>query len=103
MATDISFTVGDEVAPDLVTDFEHFISARWALTTTRRGRVLYGAVDHPRWPLHRVHDVAIDDTLITAAGYSAPVGEPYGLYSPGVPVRVGWLERVERSKRTEMP
>lgn len=92
--TDITFTVGDEIPPADVTDLEHFVSARWALLTTRRGRVLYGPVDHPRWPLHRVTDVEIDDALIEASGLPAPTGEPLGLYSPGVPVRIGWLERV---------
>ena len=29
-----------------------------------------------------------------AADLPAPIGEPLGLYSPGVPVRIGWLERV---------
>jgi uncharacterized protein YqjF (DUF2071 family) len=91
-STDIAFTVGDEIDPDAVTDFEHFVSARWALLTTRGRRVLYGPVDHPRWPLHRVGDVEIDDGLVTAAGLPAPQGEPYGMYSPGVPVRIGWFQ-----------
>lgn len=96
--TDIGFTVGELIEPHDVTDFEHFVSARWALLTTRGERVLYGAVDHPRWPLHRVIDVDIDDGLIVAAGLPAPDGRPYGLYSPGVPVRVGWFERVEEQR-----
>lgn len=95
--TDIAFTVGDEIPADEVTELEHFVSARWALLTTRMGRVLYGPVDHPSWPLHRVTDVEIDDSLIEAAGLPAPAGEPLGLYSPGVPVRIGWLERTETS------
>lgn len=94
--TDIGFTVGGSIAPDDVTDLEHFLSARWALLTTRFGRVLSGPVHHPRWPLHRVTDVEIADELIEACGLPAPVGEPLGLYSPGVPVRIGWLERASK-------
>ena len=101
--TDIAFRVGEQIAPGDVTEFEHFLSARWALLTTRRGQVLYGAVEHPRWPLHRVDDVEITDTLVTAAGLPAPAGEPHGMYSPGVPVRIGWLERAERARRQESP
>ncbi len=93
-STDIAFTIGERVPDDDVTDLEHFLTARWALLTRRRGRVWFGAVDHDRWPLHRVTDVEIDDSFVAAAGLPAPDGAPYGLYSPGVDVRLAWLDEV---------
>ena len=93
-ATDIAYTIGEPVAPDDVTDLDHFVTARWSLFTQRRGRLLRGDVDHERWPVHRIASHRIDQTLIEAAGLSTPVGEPHALASPGVGVRVAGLRRV---------
>lgn len=92
----MAFTVGDAIADDAVSDFDHFVSARWALLTQRRGQTLRGAVDHPRWPLHDVHDVEISGDVVQAAGLPEPAGEPLARYSPGVQVRVGWLQPAGR-------
>ncbi|NIR36846.1 MAG: hypothetical protein GWN79_09200 [Actinobacteria bacterium] len=75
------------------------MTARWALVTRRRNRLLYGRVDHPRWPLHRVEDVRIDQNVIEAAGLPSPVGEPLARYSPGVDVRVARFRRVDDGAR----
>ena len=62
---------------------------------TRRGRRLeYGPVHHPPWPLHHVHDVEIDEQVIRAADLPDPEGPPHARYSPGIPVNIGWLERI---------
>ncbi len=91
---DMSFTVGDPVDPDDVSDLEHFLTARWALLTVRRGRVVYGPVHHPRWPLRRAEDVRVEQDVIEAAGLPSPAGAPLALYSPGVDVAVAWFETV---------
>lgn len=93
---DMRFTVGERIPDDEVDDLDHFLTARWALVTTRLGRLLYGPVNHPRWPLHHVHSVEIDQNVIEAAGLPSPVGDPIGRYSPGVPVDIGWFETVDR-------
>ncbi|MEZ5372892.1 MAG: DUF2071 domain-containing protein [Microthrixaceae bacterium] len=90
----MSFVVGDEIAGHDVTDLDHFLTARWALLTRRGHRLLYGQVRHPRWPLRRVDDVHIDESLIEAAGLPTPDGAPRALYSPGVDVEVAWFETV---------
>lgn len=90
----MSFAVGDAIPDDGVSDLDHFLTARWALLTQRRGRLLYGQVHHPRWPLHRVEDVHIDQSVIEAAGLPSPVGAPRALYSPSVDVEVARLETV---------
>ncbi|MFJ9057778.1 YqjF family protein [Streptomyces sp. NPDC102409] len=69
---------------------EHFLTARWGMHSTFRGRSVYLPNAHPRWPLHRAELIACDESLVTAAGLPEPVGGPQSvLYSPGVPVRFG--------------
>ncbi len=87
----IEYGVGDPIVPD---DLADFLSARWALVTTRRGRPLYGRVHHPAWPLHQAIDPFVDEQLIVAAGLPAPSGALHTMCSPGVPVSVGWFEPV---------
>lgn len=91
---EMRFTVGERIPDDDVDDLDHFLTARWALVTTRFGRLRYGAVTHVRWPLHRVDGVEIDQNVIEAGGLPSPVGEPIARYSPGVRVDVAWFEPV---------
>ena len=97
-SADIEFTVGNPIPDDDVSELDHFLSARWALVTTRRATPLYGRVHHERWPLHDVTDVRIDQDVVEAAGLPSPEGAPIARYSPGVGVSVAWFERV-RSER----
>lgn len=90
----MGFTVSEAIEDDDVSDLDHFLSARWALVTRRRKQLLCGQVRHPRWPLQRVTDVAIGQTVIEAAGLPAPKGSPHALYSPGVDVEVAWFQNV---------
>lgn len=91
--TAIEMTIGDPV--DEPTDFDHWSSARWGLYSRGFGdRLMYAPVDHPRWSLYSATLDRLDDTLVTAAGLSAPSGEPRCLFSPGVPVRIGVPRRV---------
>lgn len=90
----IEVDVGRRLAAHEVTDLDHFLTARWALVTTRFGRLRYGAVDHPRWPLHEVTSCSVDQDVIEAAGLPSPVGDPLVRYSPGVPVELSWFETV---------
>lgn len=90
----LSFTVGDVIPTHDESELDHFLTARWALITKRRRQLLYGDVRHPRWPLRRVTDVQIDESVISAAGLPRPVGAPLARYSAGVDVRVAWLQTV---------
>ncbi|MFE5909515.1 YqjF family protein [Streptomyces wedmorensis] len=84
----ISVAVGERV--DEPTPLEHFLTARWGMHSSFLGRPLYLPNTHPRWPLHRARLVSLDESLLTAAGFPRPLGEPVSvLYSPGVPVRFG--------------
>ncbi|MEO6653955.1 MAG: DUF2071 domain-containing protein, partial [Ilumatobacteraceae bacterium] len=95
----IAFRVGAPIPASEISDLAHFLTARWALATTRRTQLLYGAVHHGQWPLHRIDDHRIDDQLVVAAGLPAPIGEPHAMYSPGVAVDLAWLQRIERIER----
>ena len=90
----MSFTVGSQIPADDVTELDHFLSARWALVTQRRSRLLYGRVNHPRWPLHHVHDVTVRQDVLESAGLPSPHGPPHAFYSPGVDVEVAWFSDV---------
>jgi uncharacterized protein len=84
----IEVRIGDPLAEP--SDLEHFLTARWGLFTTLRGRTGYVPNRHPRWPLHQAELVRCDADLVAAAGLPAPAGPPVSvLYSPGVPVRFG--------------
>lgn len=87
----VQLRVGEPVA---ATPLDDFLTARWGLHVARRGRVVYGAMDHPAWPLHAAELLDLDDGLVAASGLPAPAGPPRVLFSPGVDVRVGWPRAV---------
>ena len=70
---------------------EHFLTARWGLHTTSRGRAIYWPNEHQQWPLRAASVRAIDDGLLAAAGFGDLSGvEPASvLFSPGVEARFG--------------
>ena len=84
----ISYTVGEPIEGDALA---HFLSARWALSTTRRNRVRYGRVEHPRWPLHAAENPNVDESLIAAAELPTPTGPMHTMCSPGVAVQLAWF------------
>ncbi|PXA67743.1 YqjF family protein [Cryobacterium arcticum] len=72
------------VSGDALADF---LTARWALFTRVRGRTLRLRNHHEPWRLYAAELVALDDTLLAAAGFPglAGVRPPDSvLYSPGV-------------------
>lgn len=86
--SNIRIHVGEVIEePD---DLSVFLSARWGLYSKGlRGQVRYAPVDHERWTLHHAELLALDDSLVEAAGLSTPLGEPHVMFSPGVSVRIG--------------
>jgi uncharacterized protein len=94
VGADIRFRVADPLDDTDTGGLDDFLCARWALIAQRRRQLWYGRVDHPQWPLHRVDCVEIDQTLIDAAGLPSPDGAPHARYSPGVDVRIAWLDKI---------
>lgn len=91
--------VGEQVAPDEVTDLDHFLTARWALGTRFGRRLMWAEVDHDPWPIHRATVVDLDETLLAAVCLPAPEEAPVALWSPGVEVRIGRPRSVARTPR----
>ena len=72
-----------ELANDALAEF---LTARWALFTTRFGRTRYMRNHHEPWPLQRAEVVELKDSLVAAAGIHS-IGDRMPdsvLYSPGV-------------------
>jgi uncharacterized protein YqjF (DUF2071 family) len=88
--------IGDPIAPDAIDEFEHFLTARFALWTRHLGMLTYTRAEHARWPLHRAAATEIDDSLVAASGLPSPAGEPLVHYSPGVSVEIGGPRLVRR-------
>lgn len=63
-----------------------FLTARWALFTSIRGRTTHLRNHHEPWPLFDAQLVSINDTLLAAAGFVGLAQRPPDsvLYSPGV-------------------
>ncbi len=74
---------GEPIEPDATADF---LTARWALFTTRRGRTLYLRNHHEPWPLRAATLESLDDTLLERAGFPGLAGRAPDsvLYSAGV-------------------
>lgn len=86
--------VGARYLPEELTEFDHFLTARWALYGTWGRRLLMARAEHPPWTLHRARALAWQGSLIEATGLPAPHGEPLVHWSPGVGVRIGYPHRV---------
>ena len=91
-STSIRVSIGQPIeSPD---ELSVFLSARWGLFSRGIGKgVRYAPVDHETWPLWTAKLESLNDTLLTAAGLSAPVGVPHVMFSPGVSVRIGLPRR----------
>jgi len=85
--------IGDRFSDAELDERDHFLTARWILFSgSGRTRRLARAC-HPPWPLHRAEVVAVEDSLIEAAGLPGPSGVPLAHFSPGVDVTIGPPER----------
>jgi uncharacterized protein YqjF (DUF2071 family) len=94
-ASTVAVRPGDPIAPEEVTDLEHFLTARWRLFShAGKGSLRYADVEHPPWPLQRAVVEQWDETLFPAAGLPSPAGEPLVHFSRGVEVRIGRPRRV---------
>jgi uncharacterized protein YqjF (DUF2071 family) len=95
--SDVRVAVGEPYDPAELTDFDHFLTARWILfSSAGRGgqRRRFARAAHAPWPLRRASAVSVDDGLLRAAGLP-PVAagvEPIVHYSEGVDVRIGMPE-----------
>ena len=66
-----------------------FLTARFGMHGTFRGRSIYIPNTHEPWPLHPASLHEVDDGLVAAAGISVSGAPESVLYSPGVRTRFG--------------
>lgn len=84
---------GAPFAPDELTDFDHYLTARFRLWTTLAGAPRRMQAYHPPWDLRRATVRHLDDTLVTAAGLPTPTQDPLVHFADGVEVRIGLPQR----------
>ena len=90
--------IGDPLAPDAVGEFEHFLTARFALWTKHLGVLTYTRAEHGRCPLQRAAVTEVDDSLVSASGLPSPQVDPIVHFSPGVSVQIGSPRPILRAK-----
>ncbi len=68
-----------------------FLTARWGLFTTRRGRTIFLPNEHEPWPLRTAELITLEDSLLEKAGITGIAGRKPDsvLYSSGVTTRFG--------------
>jgi uncharacterized protein YqjF (DUF2071 family) len=67
---------------------EHFLVERYILFTFRKNRLYQGRVHHTPYPLQSAKLLAIDETLLAAAGVERPDVTPLTHFSGGVNVEI---------------
>ncbi|HUP17406.1 MAG TPA: DUF2071 domain-containing protein [Acidimicrobiia bacterium] len=86
----VEIEIGDPYLPHELTDFDHYLTARWTLYGTWGWKLLMARAQHAPWPLHQARVVVLEDGLVGAAGLPAPTHPPVVHWSPGVDVKVGY-------------
>ena len=96
---DLTLRVGAQV--EQPSELERFWTARWHLFSPapqalppRRIELDVTTVAHPSWPLRRAEVVALEGSLLEAAGLPTAAHPPTALYSPGVATRFAPRERL---------
>jgi uncharacterized protein YqjF (DUF2071 family) len=86
--------VGAALPAPAVNTLEYFLCERYQFYAHRRGRLQRARVHHAPYSLNRVEHVAVDNSLLAAAGLPCDGARPPDLFSPGVDVEVFGLEDV---------
>jgi len=81
--------VGERYAPEELTAFDHFLTARWVLFSSAGGHQRFARAAHAPWELYRARATEVHDELLSAAGLPTTTDAPLVHYSPGVKVRIG--------------
>ena len=89
--TDITIEPGERYQPNELTDRDHFLTARYRLYTTSRGRLRHAQIEHAPWPLARAKLAEIRQTLFQRAGLPSPQGAPLVHYAAEISVKIGRL------------
>lgn len=93
---DASWRVGEPLARAQAGSLEHFLTERYCLYTTHRGRVLRGRIHHEPW---RLREATLEargyrSTMIEAMGIAEPEGAPLLHAAETIEVEAWGLEGV---------
>lgn len=101
--TDLTIEPAELYQPSELTDRDHFLTARYRLYTTSRGRLRHAQIEHPPWPLARAKLIQMRQTLFQSAGLPVPQGEPLVHYATEISVKIGRLIYTEVSWPSSNP
>ncbi|MBO0732061.1 MAG: DUF2071 domain-containing protein [Acidimicrobiaceae bacterium] len=88
MTYDIAAEGGDALLPEMITPFDHYLTARFTLWN-RYGRLLLRTdVVHPPWPLRTGRVLDLRQELLGSHGLPVPGHPPLVHVSDGVDVRI---------------
>ncbi len=90
----VKIRVGEPYDDAELSDFDHFLTARWRLYSAHTDGLRSALAEHDPWPLHRAEVLDLDDQLISAAGLAQPDSEPIVHWSPGTEVRIGYPHKL---------
>ncbi len=89
--TDIVVQPGDPYQSTELTDHDHFLTARYRLYSTSRGRLRYAQIEHAPWPLAHADVLNLRQSLFENAGLPPPLGAPLVHYAAELTVKIGRL------------
>jgi uncharacterized protein YqjF (DUF2071 family) len=89
--TDIVIQPGEVHKSHELTELDRFLTARYRLYTTSRGRLRRANIEHPPWALAQASVLQLRQTLFEANSLPAPQGSPLVHYADALGVKIGRL------------
>ena len=89
------YRIGEPLGASAPGTLEHFLCERYLLYARQGDGFAIGQVHHKPYPVHRAEVLELRESMVSAAGFPAPEGEPLAHYVPGVDVDVFALRRAE--------
>lgn len=84
----VVYRPGADLGASRVGTLQHFLLERYYLFVEREGRILCGQVHHEPYPARAVELIALEQSLVGAAGLHVSGAPAYAHWSPGVDVEV---------------
>jgi len=85
---DLEVEPGRERPAAELSEFDHYLTARFTLWNRHGPMLLRTPVEHGAWTIRDARVTRLDQALTDAAGLPRPEGDPLVHYSPGVDVRI---------------
>ena len=85
----IEVDAGEEIAEAGLTEFDHFLTARFRMWSVNRGVVLLSDQEHAPWRLRHATVKVLEQDLLEHAGLPGPTAAPVAHFADRMEVRVG--------------